>query len=232
MPFIAGNNECNRKLIPMRPCSTRFLISLVLAPCSCSITKVNLAPRPCSVANINWCQYGFENSRPPRPFGQDDLARISRDPLLSSEQCKEIIAAATADGLNGGWSHTSAGRYGTPASSLPALLNIVDVVSEQQLVTAPTVCQLLNDQMPKWEPLLHGLFCGTSSFESSISALRLKFARIVKCAPAAFALYTTPRRELASKTHLHHVCTMRPPLSGTKPISARSSWASIRTGRS
>ena len=48
-------------------------------------------------------------------------------------------------------------------------------------MSAPNVCRLLNEQyLPRWEPLLHDLFCDTTRYVESIAALRLKFARIVK----------------------------------------------------
>lgn len=128
--------------------------------------------------SIQWCRYSFGDMTPPRPFGSNDLARVSLTPLLAQEQCDELIAAAVED-KSSCWHRASTSRYGT--DRLPALLNIVDVVSDKQLVSAPNVCRLLNEQyLPRWEPLLHDLFCDTSRYVESIDALRLKFARIVK----------------------------------------------------
>ena len=130
-------------------------------------------------AGIDWCRYGFGHTRPPQPFGSDDLARVSTSPLLSPAACKRIISAALKD--DDGWVCHSKDRYGTAAHKLPALFNIVDVVSSRPLVSCPTVYELLHKAyLPKWEPMLHGLFCDTADFSASVCGLRLKFARIVR----------------------------------------------------
>ena len=82
---------------------------------------------------------------------------------------------------DGGWVRHSDDRYGTAAQKLPALFNIVDVVSSQPLVSCPTVYELLHKSyLPTWEPMLHSLFCDTAGFSTSVRGLRLKFARIVR----------------------------------------------------
>ena len=101
------------------------------------------------------------------------------EPLLSPSECRTLVTAAEQD--EKGWKQSDTGRYGTAAHRLPALFNIVDVISSQPIVSSPTVYGLLSEaHFPVWEEMLHSLFAGTSGFAQSVGGLRLKFARIVK----------------------------------------------------
>lgn len=129
--------------------------------------------------NAGWCRYGFSDTRPPQPFGPDDLARISTEPLLLPSECQALIVAAEDD--EKGWKESAADRYGTASHRLPALFNIVDVISSRPIVSSPAVYSLLSEpHFPAWEEMLHGLFCGSTDFAQKVGGLRLKFARIVR----------------------------------------------------
>ena len=163
-----------------------FLSSVVMLSASMSAaylrggTWSSSSPPPKAASKtIGWCRYGFGDARPPQPFGQDDLARISMEPLLSPSECRTLMTAAEQD--EKGWKESDTDRYGTAAHRLPALFNIVDVISSQPIVSSPTVYGLLSEaHFPVWEEMLHSLFAGTSGFAQSVGGLRLKFARIVK----------------------------------------------------
>lgn len=78
--------------------------------------------------------------RPRFPFGLDDLARVSRQPLLTPKECQILIDEA--DGMNEDthkkeWMEGGA-RYGTPSDKVGALM---------PLERLPKSFELINDQL-------------------------------------------------------------------------------------
>ena len=78
--------------------------------------------------------------RPRFPFGLDDLARVSRQPLLTPEECQILIDEA--DGMNEDtkkkeWMEGGA-RYGTPSDKVGALM---------PLERLPKSFELINEQL-------------------------------------------------------------------------------------
>ena len=113
-------------------------LPFALLPATVVATVSLTSTRPAT--SLEWCRYRFSSTKPPRPFSVNDLARISRTPLLSHEECETIISAANDD--QRGWQHDVSDRYGTAAHRLPARLNIADVVSSKPLVVTNALANI------------------------------------------------------------------------------------------
>ena len=120
--------------------------------------------------------YDYALHRPQFPFGLDDLARVSHQPLLTPEECQVLIDEA--DSMNekmkdGQWIEGGA-RYGTPSDKVGALM---------PLERLPKSFELINEQ------LLPRIFASVvKAFDCSAnhpSDLRIGGARVVRYDAAA-----------------------------------------------
>ena len=128
---------------------------------------------------LSWKKHSFPGSNcdkykgssdcyPPPPFGMEDLVRISEEPILTDQQCREIIQESESIGTYFGWLQ-SAARYGTPANRVGAIMPV------EELSTSYTMINF--EVLPK----LFANICTTfDSLTSHQSTLRLGGARVVK----------------------------------------------------
>ena len=120
--------------------------------------------------------YDHELHRPRHPFGLNDLARVSRRPLLTSEECQVLIDEAdriNENKNNKEWMEGGA-RYGTPSDRVGALM---------PLERLPKSLQMINKQL-----LPRILASVAQAFDCSVdhpSDLRLGGARVVRYDAAA-----------------------------------------------
>jgi hypothetical protein len=109
--------------------------------------------------------------RPMIPFGLDDLARVSRQPLLTSEECQVLIDEAdgiSSDEASKGWMEGGA-RYGTPSDKVGALM---------PLERMPKSFQMINQELlPK---IFSSVVQAFGSYVGHPSDLRLGGARVVR----------------------------------------------------
>jgi hypothetical protein len=127
-------------------------------------------------SSTEWKQFAFPDSRqdewPRPPFTQQDLARISQQPLLTKEECEFLINEAEqviSDGKKQEWMEGGS-RYGTPDDRVGALM---------PLERLPKAFDLINKEIL---PRIFSSICSTSAFEclQDPSTLRLGGARIVR----------------------------------------------------
>ena len=98
----------------------------------------------------------------------DDLVRVSQEPLLTHQQCLDIIHESESIGKYFGWL-TSASRYGTPADRVGAIMPL------EELSTSYTFINF--ELLPK----LFTNICNTfESLKNHQSTLRLGGARVVR----------------------------------------------------
>ena len=102
----------------------------------------------------------------PHPFARNDLARVSLDPIMSPEECQDIMHEA--ENHYWGWS-TSASRYGTPADRVGSMLKLESLSRTYSLVNF--------ELLPRLFPAIVNAF---PSLETSPENLRLGDCRVVK----------------------------------------------------
>ncbi|CAM9397292.1 unnamed protein product, partial [Heterosigma akashiwo] len=102
----------------------------------------------------------------PHPFGPNDLARVSLDPILSPEECQEIIYEV--ENHYWGWSSTKS-RYGTPADRIGFMLKLEELSRSYSLVNF--------ELLPRLFPAVVDAF---PSLQTSPENLRLGDCRIIK----------------------------------------------------
>ena len=109
---------------------------------------------------------GLDKRIVPAPFTADDLARVSRSPILSPDECQEIIEEC--DNHYWGWG-TSGSRYGTPAERIGNIIKLEDLSRTYSLVNF--------ELLPRLFPAIANAF---PSLGASPTNLRLAGSRIVK----------------------------------------------------
>ena len=102
----------------------------------------------------------------PHPFARNDLARVSLDPILSPEECQDIIHET--QNHYWGWAE-SASRYGTPADRVGSMLKLESLSRTYSLVNF--------ELLPRLFPAIVNAF---PSLETSPENLRLGDCRVVK----------------------------------------------------
>jgi hypothetical protein len=68
----------------------------------------------------------------PPPFSNYDLAHVSKQPILTAQECQEIIEKY--ENHCWGWGNTSVERYGTPAERVGHMLKLEDLSRSYTLV--------------------------------------------------------------------------------------------------
>ncbi|GFH54441.1 hypothetical protein CTEN210_10917 [Chaetoceros tenuissimus] len=109
---------------------------------------------------------GLDKRIVPAPFTADDLARVSCSPILSPDECQEIIEEC--DNHYFGWG-TSGSRYGTPAERIGNIIKLEDLSRTYSLVNF--------ELLPRLFPAIANAF---PSLGASPTNLRLAGSRIVK----------------------------------------------------
>ena len=109
---------------------------------------------------------GLDKRIVPAPFTADDLARVSCSPILSPDECQEIIEEC--DNHYFGWG-TSGSRYGTPAERIGNIIKLEDLSRTYSLVNF--------ELLPRLFPAIVNAFPG---LRASPANLRLAGSRIVK----------------------------------------------------
>ncbi|KAL3773130.1 hypothetical protein ACHAWO_011798 [Cyclotella atomus] len=102
----------------------------------------------------------------PPPFTSHDLARVSQTPILSPDECKEIINEC--DNHYWGWSSSNE-RYGTPSHRVGHMLKLEDLSRSYTLVNF--------ELLPRLFPAIMSAF---PSLETNAENLRLGGCRVVK----------------------------------------------------
>ncbi|KAL7513553.1 hypothetical protein ACHAXN_010787 [Cyclotella atomus] len=102
----------------------------------------------------------------PPPFTSHDLARVSQTPILSPDECKEIINEC--DNHYWGWSSSNE-RYGTPSHRVGHMLKLEDLSRSYTLVNF--------ELLPRLFPAIISAF---PSLETNAKNLRLGGCRVVK----------------------------------------------------
>ena len=139
--------------------------------------------RPSIVDDWEEYSHDYENDdydhalhKPNFPFGLHDLARVSREPLLTPEECQILIDEADSMNENmkeGQWIEGGA-RYGTPDDRVGALM---------PLERLPKSFELINEQlMPRISASVHKAFDCCADHPSD---LRIGGARVVRYDAAA-----------------------------------------------
>jgi len=102
----------------------------------------------------------------PPPFSSDDLARVSLTPILSGQECKEIIDECESHYY--GWSSSNE-RYGTPSYRVGHMLKLEDLSRSYTLVNF--------ELLPRLFPAIINAF---PNLQTSAENLRLGGCRVVK----------------------------------------------------
>lgn len=105
----------------------------------------------------------------PHPFDLEDLCRVSHDPILSKEECAEIIAEA--DSYYWGWG-SSDERYGTPPDRIGHMLPLERLSRSYTLVNF--------ELLPRLFPAILDAFPSLKDVGTSPETLRLGGCRVVK----------------------------------------------------
>ena len=116
----------------------------------------------------------FDDEWPRHPFGSQDLARISQQPLLTKEECALLMEEVDEKSSREEWMEGGS-RYGTPDDRVGALM---------PLERLPKSYELINERIL---PRLFSNICSSTGFGclQDPSSLRLGGARIVKYDAAA-----------------------------------------------
>eukprot|EP00957_Ditylum_brightwellii_P157987 12026029-Ditylum_brightwellii.AAC.1 len=104
----------------------------------------------------------------PAPFTKDELARVSSTPIISSEECDEIVHEC--ENHYWGWG-SSESRYGTPADKVGSMINLQDLSRSYSLVNFELLPRLFPAIISAFQSLKH-----TTVPEN----LRLAGSRVVK----------------------------------------------------
>jgi predicted 2-oxoglutarate/Fe(II)-dependent dioxygenase YbiX len=102
----------------------------------------------------------------PLPFTEDELARVSKTPILSAQECQEIIDECESHYW--GWGSTGS-RYGTPAERIGNILKLEDLSRTYSLVSF--------ELLPRLFPAIANAF---PTLNTSPENLRLAGSRIVR----------------------------------------------------
>mmetsp|Transcript_31242 Transcript_31242/g.73600 ORF Transcript_31242/g.73600 Transcript_31242/m.73600 type:complete len:406 (+) Transcript_31242:187-1404(+) len=97
--------------------------------------------------------YDHELHRPRHPFGLDDVARVSRRPLLTSEECQILIDEADGineDKSNKEWMEGGA-RYGTPSDRVGALMPLERLPRSFQMINMQLMPRILASVVQAFE---------------------------------------------------------------------------------
>lgn len=121
---------------------------------------------PQSTANIWEKVLELDKRVIPRPFTNNDLARISKTPILSAEECRQIID--DCENHYYGWG-TSVSRYGTPTERIGNIIKLEDLSKAYSLVNF--------ELLPRLFPAIANTF---PSMNIDPQNLRLAVSRIVK----------------------------------------------------
>jgi len=157
------------------------------------------------MSNSTWLRFPFPgedsfdgaDATASAPFGPNDLARVSLEPLLTPEECEEMIREADADYY--GWRRAPASRYGTDASRAGGMLPIEDTSVTYRLVMEILMPRLapacvaafpgvFSPAQPSAQPSTSSSTCDDGSERedaSDGSSLRVVGARLVKYDAAA-----------------------------------------------
>ena len=130
-----------------------------------------------AAVDTEWKKYSFpettseQDEWPRPPFGWQDLARISQQPLLSAKECallmdevEDTLRQSSREWMEGG------SRFGTPDDRVGSLM---------PLERLPKSCDLISQQLL---PRIFSSICSSTAFDclNDPSTLRLGGARIVR----------------------------------------------------
>jgi len=133
-----------------------------------SISRSSSASRPSPASGAElWESFLQLDTRiAPPPFTTNDMARVSLDPILSFEECEEIIDEC--ENHYWGWG-SSRERYGTPAERVGYMLKLEDLSRSYSLVNF--------ELLPRLFPAIASAF---PSIQLQPENLRLGGCRVVK----------------------------------------------------
>ena len=120
--------------------------------------------------------YDHALHRPSFPFGLDDLARVSRQPLLTSDECQVLIDEADGineDKRNKKWMEGGA-RYGTPSDKVGALMPLERLPKSFEMINEKLLPRILASVVKAFDCCAH-----------HPSDLRVGGARVVRYDAAA-----------------------------------------------
>ena len=125
---------------------------------------------------VHWRRFGFVGSdrfegsdaTPPCPFGQEDLVRVSKTPVITEAEAAAMIDEANADWF--GWRRAPKARYGTSTSTAGGMMPVEDLC---------TTLRFLNDELlPRLLPEIVAAFPG--ALDPVRCSLGVQAARLVK----------------------------------------------------